>query len=71
MGLTLDSDCVVVVVSEEKRAVSLAEHGRLEADIPLAQFPAVLATCLRTSSPDPDAGSGGGEKSSSDEVRAA
>ncbi|UCD76353.1 MAG: diadenylate cyclase CdaA [Phycisphaerales bacterium] len=71
VGLTLDSDCVVVVVSEETGAVSIAEHGRLEADIPLGQLPAALATCLRTSSPEQDAGSGGSEESSSDDVQAA
>jgi diadenylate cyclase len=33
-GLTLESDCVVVIVSEETGAVSLAEHGQIDFNIP-------------------------------------
>jgi diadenylate cyclase len=47
-GLSLESDCVVVVVSEETGAISIAEHGRLRHDISRDEFPALLATRLRT-----------------------
>ncbi len=42
VGLTMESDAVVVVVSEENGSVSLAKHGRLIRDIPLDQFKTVL-----------------------------
>lgn len=47
-GLSLESDCVVIVVSEETGAISLAEHGRLEHDIPREAFRAALARRLAT-----------------------
>jgi diadenylate cyclase len=33
VGVTLDSDCLVVVVSEESGSISIAEHGRLTRNI--------------------------------------
>ncbi len=33
LGLTMDSDCLVVVVSEETGAISIAENGRMERDL--------------------------------------
>ena len=45
-GLSLDADCVVVIVSEETGAISIAEHGRLEHDIPRDRFRALLAARL-------------------------
>jgi diadenylate cyclase len=47
-GLSLESDCVVIVVSEENGAISIAEHGRLEHDIPREAFRAALAHRLAT-----------------------
>jgi diadenylate cyclase len=68
VGVTLDSDCLVVVVSEETGAISIAENGRLEADIPLAEFADVLARRLQAPAPERD-GDGSGE--SPDEAKAA
>jgi diadenylate cyclase len=45
-GLSLESDCVVIIVSEETGGVSLAEHGRIEEDIPLDEFARTLARRL-------------------------
>jgi diadenylate cyclase len=58
VGLTLESDCIVVIVSEETGAISIAEHGRLQHDIDREAFPAVLAERLRIygREPEPPAG---------------
>jgi diadenylate cyclase len=53
VGLTLDSDCLVVIVSEETGAISIAERGAIERDIPRDEFRAVLAERLRTPAPEP------------------
>jgi diadenylate cyclase len=45
-GLSQEADCVVVIVSEETGAISIAEHGRLEHDIPRQRFGAALAERL-------------------------
>jgi diadenylate cyclase len=50
-GLSLESDCLVVVVSEETGAISIAEHGRLRHDIPRDEFNALLAERLRAAPP--------------------
>lgn len=42
VGLTMESDAVVVVVSEENGSASIAKHGRLIRDIPLDEFKSVL-----------------------------
>jgi diadenylate cyclase len=42
-GLTLESDCIVVIVSEETGAVSIAENGQIEYDIPRDQLAKILA----------------------------
>jgi diadenylate cyclase len=34
LGLTLESDCVVVIVSEETGAISIADNGQIQSDIP-------------------------------------
>ncbi len=55
LGLSLDSDAVVVVVSEETGAISIAEGGRLERHIPPDRLAAVLRSHLMRmpeSSPD-------------------
>ena len=50
VGLSMDSDAVIVIVSEENGAVSLAERGQLTYDIPRDEFEAVLRTRLVTPS---------------------
>ena len=46
VGMTVDSDCLVVVVSEETGAISIAEHGTVDPNIPRDQFRARLAERL-------------------------
>ncbi|MHC4946866.1 MAG: diadenylate cyclase [Planctomycetota bacterium] len=46
VGLTVEADCVVVIVSEENGNISLAEHGQIEYDIPRAEFSRRLARRL-------------------------
>ena len=46
VGLSAESDCVVVIVSEETGIVSLAANGRLESPIPRDRFTAVLSQTL-------------------------
>jgi diadenylate cyclase len=75
-GLSLEADCVVIIVSEETGAISIAEHGKLEHDIPREAFRAALARRLAAS----DGPSGGentpepadrDEKQPEDEMQAA
>lgn len=42
VGITVDSDCIAVVVSEETGSVSIAENGRLESGIPRERFREML-----------------------------
>jgi len=42
VGVTLDSDCLVVVVSEETGSISIAEHGRLTRNIARERIADVL-----------------------------
>jgi len=51
VGLTNDSDCLVVVVSEETGRIAIAEHGRMEFDIPRDEFAAILAGRLQATPP--------------------
>ncbi|MCH2132369.1 MAG: diadenylate cyclase CdaA [Phycisphaerales bacterium] len=46
VGLATESDCVVVIVSEETGIISLAVNGRLESPIPRERFAAVLGQTL-------------------------
>jgi len=46
VGLTMESDCVVVIVSEETGAVSIAEGGRIDYDIPREDLEPGLAKRL-------------------------
>ena len=46
VGLALESDCVVVIVSEETGIISLAVNGALESPIPRERFQARLAQTL-------------------------
>jgi diadenylate cyclase len=45
-GLSAESDCVVVVVSEETGTVSLAFNGKLDSPIPIDQFALALRRLL-------------------------
>jgi len=47
-GLTLESDCIVVVVSEETGRISIAQHGHIESGIERDAFAEELAKRLRT-----------------------
>ncbi|MCP3903348.1 MAG: TIGR00159 family protein [Planctomycetes bacterium] len=51
-GLSQESDCLVVIVSEETGAISFAEHGRLDRDIPRDEFRDILAQRLRAPVPE-------------------
>ena len=55
VGVTLESDCVAVVVSEETGSIALVEQGIVEADIPRERFRELLRARLE--------GSGGGGQS--------
>jgi diadenylate cyclase len=55
VGLSLESDCVVVIVSEESGGISIAELGRLEVDIPRDDFRDVLARRLQAPPQEPAA----------------
>lgn len=46
VGLTLESDCVVVIVSEETGAISIAENGQITYDLPRNEFNAALSRRL-------------------------
>ncbi|MBX3374213.1 MAG: diadenylate cyclase [Phycisphaeraceae bacterium] len=46
VGLSAESDCLVVIVSEEQGTISIAEGGRLEYDIPRDRLAEVLARRL-------------------------
>ncbi len=48
-GLSQESDCLVVIVSEEKGTISLSEGGRVDYDLPREQFREILA--LRLAAP--------------------
>jgi len=45
-GLTMESDCLVVIVSEETGAVSIAENGRIDYNLPRDQLESILAKRL-------------------------
>jgi diadenylate cyclase len=46
LGLSMETDAIVVVVSEENGAISIAERGQIEYDIPRERFAHVLAARL-------------------------
>jgi diadenylate cyclase len=54
-GLTLESDCLVVIVSEETGTISLAENGQIDRDIPREELSAQLQA--RLGAPPHDDGS--------------
>ena len=47
LGLSSETDCIVVIVSEETGRISVADGGRLERDIPRNELPGVLILKLR------------------------
>lgn len=51
VGVSLDSDCLVVVISEETGGISIVERGTIEGRIPRDQFKAVLAERLQSTPP--------------------
>ncbi|MCI0364699.1 MAG: diadenylate cyclase CdaA [Phycisphaerales bacterium] len=51
VGLTMETDCLVVIVSEETGAISIAEQGRLSYDVPRELLGDMLAE--RFSAPPP------------------
>ena len=46
MGLSNESDCIVVIVSEETGVVSIAIEGQLQSPIPRDRLTAVLTQIL-------------------------
>ncbi len=50
-GISADSDCIVVIVSEETGAVSIAEAGKIDYDIPREHFEKLLAQRLEVEEP--------------------
>jgi diadenylate cyclase len=53
VGITMESDAVVVIVSEETGKISLAERGRIEFNIPRDEIAAELARRLQAPPPPP------------------
>ena len=51
VGLSIETDCIVVIVSEETGGISIAERGRIEANIDRASFHEVLSRRLRAPVP--------------------
>lgn len=48
LGLATETDSVVVIVSEENGAVSIADRGRIDYNLPRDRFAATLAARLKT-----------------------
>src|SRR5690606_38386679 len=46
-GLTMESDCVVVIVSEETGAISIAANGKIEYNLPRDRLEEILAEKLQ------------------------
>ncbi len=53
LGVTLETDCLVVIVSEENGTVSIAERGKLEPSITREDFAKEFARRLETPAPPP------------------
>lgn len=51
VGVTNESDCLVIVVSEESGKISIAEHGRIDFDVPRDEVAAILAGRLQAAPP--------------------
>lgn len=64
VGVTLESDCVAVVVSEETGSIALVEQGVVEGNVPIARFRELLQARL-------EGPPGGGSSGSSQAARPA
>jgi diadenylate cyclase len=51
VGLSLESDCIVVIVSEETGSIGIAEHGRLDTGIPREKLQAELSRRMHAQPP--------------------
>lgn len=49
LGLSFESDCIVVIVSEETGEISIAEAGELETNVPRGELHELLARRLQSS----------------------
>ena len=54
VGLSLESDAIVVVVSEETGSISIAEHGQLLPEIAREEFRDILAARLHATDMNED-----------------
>jgi len=52
LGISAETDCIVVIVSEETGQISIAEGGRLERDIPRDHLAEILLARLRATPVD-------------------
>lgn len=59
VGLSAETDSIVVIVSEETGQVSIAEHGRLEPDLPRKELGGILRQRLRSTPRTVDEGDAG------------
>lgn len=59
VGLSAESDAVVVIVSEETGKISIAERGRLQTDITIDEFSSALGARLEAVDEDDAADDGG------------
>jgi diadenylate cyclase len=64
VGVTLESDCIAVVVSEETGSIALVEQGVVEANVPIARFRELLQARL-------EGRPGGGSSGTSEPARPA
>ncbi|MEE8459637.1 MAG: diadenylate cyclase, partial [Phycisphaerales bacterium] len=64
VGVTLESDCIAVVVSEETGSIALVEQGVVEANVPIARFRELLQARL-------EGPPGGGSSGTSEPARPA
>lgn len=68
-GLTMETDCLVVIVSEESGAISIAEQGKLIRDIPRDDLEDFLAQRLAAPPPMPPPDETDADLNNSHEVR--
>ena len=54
LGLTLETDCIVIIVSEETGSVTIAERGKVSPGIPREDFAGELARRLESPLTDPE-----------------
>ncbi len=63
VGITLESDCLTVVVSEERGSIALVERGEVEVDVPPARLRELL---LRRLGSPPGGGAGNEARAAAD-----